>query len=613
MSVDASEVETRVSGREKPAAGVTSLEPPRADDSGAVLARLLSYVGGRGRRLRFWSAVALRAVSVVALTSIPAATGGAVNAMSASPANLEDLRAWVMSAACAVVVFAISSYIAERMFARLATDATQRLQRDMFDRMQELSLSFFDRRPVGQLMSRVSNDTEVVATFNETAVSAMLRSVFQVLLIIVLMFFTNWRLTLAALVVVPVLVVVVLAIARVTLPAFTLMQEQLGDLSGFQEETISGHRVIISSGRQQWAKDGSAQRSGEVFQTGSKATFTALLQFPATQTLTVVQMVVVLVTGGVLSADGQADIGEVIAFVGMAGLLAAPLSDLSNLATSTLSAIAAGRRVFEIIDEVPEIVDAPDATDYDFRGGRVEFVDVDFSYVPGRQILRHNSFTALPGQKIGICGPTGAGKSTIINILTRYYDIDSGAVLLDGQPLQTLRVHSVRDQVGMVLQEAFLFSDTVMANLLYARADATPEHVVEAARQANAHDFIMDLPQGYDTPLTERGANLSQGQRQMLTIARAMVADPSILILDEATSNVDTRTEALIQQGLRRLMSGRTSFVIAHRLSTIADADRILVVDEGRIIESGTHDELLAAGGFYHRLWFSQFRGTVTA
>lgn len=612
MSIDATEAETRISGREKQVQVAASLAPPRSDDSGVVLARLLSYVGGRGRRLRFWTAVALRAVSVIALTSIPAATGGAVNAMSATPANLADLRAWVLSAASAVVVFAVSSFIAERMFARLATDATQHLQRDMFNRMQDLSLSFFDRRPVGQLMSRVSNDTEVVATFNETAVSAMLRSVFQVVLIIVLMFFTNWRLTLAALVVVPVLVVVVLAIARVTLPAFTLMQEQLGDLSGFQEETISGHRVIISSGRQSWAKEGSAERSAEVFRTGSKATFTALLQFPATQTLTVVQMVLVLVTGGVLSADGQADVGEVIAFVGMAGLLAAPLSDLSNLATSTLSAIAAGRRVFEIIDEVPEIVDAPGAGDYEFRGGRVEFVDVDFSYVPGRQILRDNSFIALPGQKIGICGPTGAGKSTIINILTRYYDIDDGAVLLDGQDLRALKVHTVRDQVGMVLQEAFLFSDTVMANLMYARSDATAEHCIEAARQANAHEFIMDLPQGYDTVLTERGANLSQGQRQMLTIARAMVADPSILILDEATSNVDTRTEALIQQGLRRLMSGRTSFVIAHRLSTIADADRILVVDEGRIIESGSHDELLAAGGFYHRLWFSQFRGTVT-
>jgi ABC-type multidrug transport system fused ATPase/permease subunit len=585
------------------------LSPPREHerDEPSVLARLFGYVGGPGRRGRFWAAVGLRALSVVALTAVPAITGAAVNAMRA--ADLASLRAWVIAAAVCAVGYLLLAGVAEFLMTRLATSATMNLQRDMFATMQRLSLSFFDRQPVGQLLSRVTNDTESVATFNENAVSQIMRGIFQVLLIVILMAVTNWRLTLAALAIVPVLLLVAAAVSHAAGPAYTRLQEQLGDLSGFQEETISGHRVLISSRRQSWAVQQHDSEAAEVFETASHATFTGLLQFPATMAMTTVQMVVVLVTGGLLAAEGQADVGEVIAFVGLAGLLAQPLSDLANLATTTLAAVAAGRRVFEIVDDVPTVVDAPTAVPLHFEGGKVEFRDVDFSYVPGRQILRHNTFTALPGQKIGICGPTGAGKSTIINILTRYYDVDAGAVLVDDQPLPEVTIASLRANVGMVLQEAFLFSDTIMNNLRYARDGATDDECIAAAKEANADHFIEALPDGYDTMLVERGANLSQGQRQMLTIARAMVARPRILILDEATSNVDTRTERLIQEGLRRLMAGTTSFVIAHRLSTISDADTILVVDQGQIVQQGTHDELIAADGLYHELWFSQFKG----
>jgi ATP-binding cassette subfamily B protein len=293
--------------------------------------------------------------------------------------------------------------------------------------------------------------------------------------------------------------------------------------------------------------------------------------------------------------------------------LQSPIMQLGQIYNALLQAAAGAARVFAILDEAPTVQDKPQAGSLDVKGGHVVFKNVDFSYVKGRKILRDNTFEALPGQKIGLCGPTGAGKSTIINILTRYYDIDSGTITIDGQNIADISQESLRQNISAVLQEPFLFSDTVMNNLKYAREGATDEECTAAAKQANAHDFIMQLPQGYATLLTERGSNLSQGQRQMLTIARAMVADPKMLILDEATSNVDTRTEKLIQEGLTRLMAGKTSFVIAHRLSTIRDSARILVIDAGAIVEQGTHDELMAKQGFYYRLYMTQFRSRPQA
>jgi len=458
-------------------------------------------------------------------------------------------------------------------------------------------------------MSRVTNDTETVSMFYESAVAQIIRAGFQILLIAIVMFLIDWRLALAAFLIVPVMLLLTSVVERISTPAFAKLQEDLGELSGFQEETLAGHKVIISTRRQDWTNEMNEQYAAGVFDVANHAFFTSLLQFPITQSLTLLMMVIVLVVGGFLVLSGDMTIGIVIAFTGYAGLLASPLSDIANLTATSLNAVAGGRRVFSIIDEKPTVKDAPDAKDFEFKGGRVEFEDVDFSYVPGRKILRHNTFEAKPGQKIGICGPTGAGKSTIINILTRYYDVDSGQITIDGQPLEKLTQHSLREQVGVVLQEAYLFSDTVMNNLKYARKGATDEECIAAAKQANAHEFIMNLPQGYDTMLTERGASLSQGQRQMITIARAMVAQPKILVLDEATSNVDTRTEKLINEGLARLMEGRTSFVIAHRLSTIQDADRILVLNAGEIIEQGTHDKLMARRGFYYNLYMSQFKG----
>jgi ATP-binding cassette subfamily B protein len=400
---------------------------------------------------------------------------------------------------------------------------------------------------------------------------------------------------------------------KISSPAFAKLQEDLSTLSGFQEETLSGNKVIISKRRQEWADEKHVQQAAVVFDDGSRAFFVSLLQYPLTQALTYMQIVIVLVVGGLMVIEGRVELGTVIAFSGYVGLLSKPVSTISNLISTALNGVAGGRRVFSIIDEEPTVKDAPDASEYQFKGGQIRCEDVDFSYIPGRKILRHNTFEVQPGESIGICGPTGAGKSTLINILTRYYDIDSGKILIDGQDLSKLTQESLRKQVGVVLQEAFLFSDTVMNNLKFAREGATEEECIEAAKQANAHDFIMNLPRGYDTMLTERGANLSQGQRQMITIARAMVAKPKIMILDEATSNVDTRTEKLIQDGLRKLMAGKTSFSIAHRLATIRDSAKIMVLNGGEIAEYAPHDELMAQKGFYYALYMSQFKGKAPA
>jgi len=579
----------------------------KKDDTIQVISRLLTYMTSGEAKTRFWLAMGVQVIALVGLIAMPTIIGQSTNVVQTG-GSMDELKQWTLYAAIAGTVYLVLSFIASRVFSDLATHALYNLQTALFAHIQTLSLTFFDRQPVGELMSRVTNDSEAVALFYESAVAQMIRALFQIAMITIVMFIADWRLAMAALMIVPVMLGLTAVIQRIATPAFVKMQEELGELSGFQEETISGHKVIISNRRQEWASEANVHLANSVFEIGSKAFFSSLLQMPLTNALIIVQMVLILVVGGFMVINGRISLGVVIAFTGYAALLSSPLSQIANLTSTTLNAVAGGRRVFDIMDEQPTVVDTPDAVDYEFKGGNIEFKDVDFSYVQGRKILKENTFVAEPGQMIGVCGPTGAGKSTIVNILTRYYDIDSGTILIDGQNLATLTQSSLRQQVGMVLQEAFLFSDTVMNNLLYARKGATEEECIDAAKQASAHEFITNLPQGYDTMMTERGSNLSQGQRQMITIARAIVANPRMLILDEATSNVDTRTEKLIQEGLNKLMEGRTSFVIAHRLSTIRMAHKIMVLNGGAIVEYAPHDELMAMKGFYYRLYMSQFK-----
>ncbi len=581
--------------------------------TGPTLRRLLEYMAGGNARRRFIGGTLVRVVALLGLTVMPFVIGQGTNVISEPGGTTAELLRWAIIGAIAGAVYLTGSFFADRIFSDLATKALSKLQIDLFSRMQTLSMGFFYRTPVGELLSRVTNDAEAVALFFESAVGQLVRAVLQIFIILVVMFAINWQLTLVALFVVPVMLLSMYVVSQISAPAFAMLQSELGKTSGFQEETLAGHKVIISKRRQDWADAENEANAADVFHIGSRAFFTSLMQYPLTLSLSYIQVVLVMTAGGLMVIAGLATLGVVMAFSGYVALLASPLSQISNLVSTALNAAAGGERVFEIIDQVPDIEDAPDAVDFEFKGGHIQFIDVDFGYIPGQKILRNNNFDVQPGESIGICGPTGAGKSTIINILTRYYDVDSGTILIDGQNLRQLTRDSLRKQIGAVLQEAFLFTDTVMNNLKYAREGATNEEVIEAAKEANAHDFIMNLPQGYDTMLTERGANLSQGQRQMITIARAMVAQPKIMILDEATSNVDTRTEKLIQEGLRNLMEGKTSFSIAHRLATIRDSHRLMVVNGGEIEEMASHDELMAEKGFYYALYMSQFKGKAPA
>ena len=547
-------------------------------------------------------------IAMLGLILIPYATGRGMNVI-ADGGSKDDLARWAITGAIGGAVYLAFSFVADRMFARLAASALYDVQTDLFDNVQTLPMGFFFKNTPGELSSNVTNDGEVISLFYTTALSQILRAGIQVSMIIVVMFVLNWQLATVAVLAIPLLMGVAYVIAAISGPVFNKLQDALGEVSAFQEETLSGYKVIISNNRGRWASQRHEEQVDGVYSVGNRAFMTSLMQFPLTQVVSFAQDVAVLVAGTFLVIDGSATLGTVLAFAGYSALMSAPLAEMSNLITTSLNASAGGDRVFSLIDERPDIADAPDAADYEFKGGRIQFEHVDFGYVPHSLILRDNTFDVAPGESIGICGPTGAGKSTLINILTRYYDINAGRILIDGQDLSKLTQASLRKQIGVVLQEAFLFTDTVMNNLLYASGDATEEDAIEAAKRANAHNFILGLPNGYDTMLSERGANLSQGQRQMITIARAMVANPKIMILDEATSNVDTRTEKLIQDGMRRLMENKTSFSIAHRLATIRNSSRIMVLNGGEIVEMASHDELMAAKEFYYALYMSQFKG----
>ncbi len=497
------------------------------------------------------------------------------------------------------------------MMAGVSQKAMRALRRDLFEHLQTLSLSFFDRHPHGELMSRLTNDLDAISRVLSQNVTEMFSGLLTLAGILVMMFAINFWLALGSMIVFPLMMGLVGFVGKRTRRGFREYQMRIGQLNGKLEEMFSGQRVIMALGQEASTLADFNAANEMVRQVGIQAQTYAMMVPPLMGILSNANIAVLAGLGGWMALQGLATVGTIATFYNYSRKFAAPLRHLGNLYNQIQSALAGAERVFEVMDQQPELTDAPDAAALDDVAGEVVFDQVDFSYVPGVPVLKDVSLTAKPGQTVALVGPTGAGKTTIINVLSRFYDIQGGAICVDGHDIRQVQKASLRRQLGIVLQDTFLFSESVMENIRYGRLDATEEEVVAAAKLANADQFIRRLPQGYDTELSERGSNLSQGQRQLLAIARAVLADPGILILDEATSSVDTRTETRIQEALLRLMEGRTSFVIAHRLSTIRGADKILVINDGRIIERGTHDELLAQRGFYHNLYMSQFKGNA--
>jgi ATP-binding cassette subfamily B protein len=488
--------------------------------------------------------------------------------------------------------------------------ALRQIRKDLFEHMQTLSLSFFDKRSQGDLMSRLTNDVDAINQALTMNITQIVSSVLGLFGILIAMFSLNLWLALGNLTVVPFMLLVTLVIGRRTMSGFRGLQYSMGRLNGRMEEIISGERVVQAFSRQDviladFDKDNEAYR-----QAATKAMSWGFIIMPLVSVMSYIGIAVVSGIGGWLVVTGAITIGLVVTFINYARNFVQPLRQLADLYNSMQTALAGAERVFEIIDTKPEINDKPDAKPLKEINGDVVFDHVDFSYDGKTPILKDVSFHAKPGEIVALVGPTGAGKTTMVNILSRFYDIQGGSIIIDGADIRDVTRESLRRQIGTVLQDNFLFADTVMENIRYGNLEATDEDCAAAAKLANADQFLSRLPDGYKTKLTERGSNLSQGQRQLLAIARAVVADPKILILDEATSNVDTRTEIRIQEALLRLMEGRTSFVIAHRLSTIRNANQVLVINNGQIIEHGTHESLLGQRGFYFHLYNSQFRGT---
>ena len=576
---------------------------------GPTIRRLLCYL--TRYRFRLFIALIMMIGFSVTMGILPALMGMATDIIAGKGTiyELKSVLLWFILDAAALL---ICGHIAQRLLSDISQDALFTLRTELFTHMQSLSLSFFDRQPIGELMSRVSGDTDVIDQFFSNGFQQVLQSVTTIIVLTLVMLVINPVLTLLVYLAVFGMLAISLTIARISGPAFERMQERLGELNGYAEEHLAGQKVTIAYGQQESIISSFSTRSENVAWTGGRAQFVALTSMPAATIMANLQMILLLIIGGAMVMEGDIQLGELVAFLGLSSCISSPLSQIFSEYALIMGATAGATRVFRILDEKPVVADTRDATPMPLIRGEVRFNAVDFAYVPGRTVLKDNTFHALPGQVFGLCGPTGAGKSTIINILTRYYDIQSGSITIDNTPIDTVRQDSLRIQIAQVLQEPFLFSGSIIDNLRYAREGATDEECIAAARQAGAYEFIMTQPDKFDTYLNDGGSNLSQGQRQMLTIARAMVSEPRLLILDEATSNVDTRTEKLIQAGLLNLQKGKTSFIIAHRLSTIRHSDCILVINRGEIIERGTHDELMSAGGFYYNLYMSQFRGKLS-
>ena len=521
---------------------------------------------------------------------------------------------WILIILASLYVLSSGFLFAQKyVMASVAQKAVFKLRQQIEEKLNRLPLKYFDSHSKGDLLSRVTNDLENIGSTLQQSLNELITSLITVIGVAIMMFTINIWLALVCIIVIPIGIFGVKPIMKRSQKHFVAQQREIGKINGHIEEVYSGHKVIKSFNRENISIKELEEMNDRLYDCGWKAQFVSGIIMPFMRFVSNLSYVVIAVLGGIFVTKGYITLGDIQAFIRYVNQFTQPMSQVANIMNVLQSTAASAERVFEILDEEEEVKEAVNPIKIEDVKGNVTFENVEFGYTEEKTLITNMNIEAKPGQTIAIVGPTGAGKTTLINLLMRFYDVNSGSIKIDGVDIQEMKREDLRGTFGMVLQDTWLFNGTIRDNIAYGVDNATFEEVVEAAKAAHADHFIRTLADGYDTVLNEEASNISQGQKQLLTIARAILADPSILILDEATSSVDTRTEVFIQNAMNKLMEGRTSFVIAHRLSTIKDADIILVMKDGNVIESGSHDELIAAKGFYEDLYNSQFAEDMPA
>ena len=539
-----------------------------------------------------------------------------LSAMDVTPGKGVDFNALLRILLILLAVYLLAAFfqwLQQYTMAGVAQNTVYRLRRDIDTKLARLPLKYYDNHPHGDILSRVTNDVDNIAHTLQQSITQVIHAVVTVIGVLIMMFSISPLLSWISLAIIPLSLLVTMFVVRRSQKYFIAQWDSTGALNGHIEEAFTGHNIIEAFNQQDKTIERFDEENERVYEASFKAQFISGIIRPAINFLNNVNYVIICVVGGIRVATGLITLGGVQAFIQYSRRFTQPVVQVASITNVLQSTVASAERVFELLDEEEEIPDTENPVVLENVKGHVRFEHVYFSYHPDTPLIEDLNLDAQPGQTVAIVGPTGAGKTTLVNLLMRFYEIDSGRITIDGVDIRDMRRDDLRKIFGMVLQDTWLFNGTIRDNIAYGKEGATDEEIVAAAQAAYVDHFIRTLPQGYDTVLTEDASNISQGQKQLLTIARAFLADPKILILDEATSSVDTRTEMLIQKAMAELRQGRTSFVIAHRLSTIRDADTILVMNQGRIVEQGNHEELMATRGFYYDLYMSQFLSPVSA